>query len=565
MYTFPSVFEDFEPRFLSEAGSLQFLAKCHFDFNKWVYDGIPYMPCSLRDLKLKKLNEVKEPRPDIIPTKPYDIAMVEKLITDVRKWLHGEDANNEDINGGSIYSGSEGDDPDNEFFSMKFTEEYLRLDPVNSYQRALQYQTLRNNDHFNVEDPPGFYVERVEDNYGKVALKLIRASSVDIAAKELEEQEKRIDAINNAASFCQILELMRDSRKPAVGHNLSFDLAYILNSFCKPNPPTWMEFKDRVKKWFPSGVYDTKYITGLYEDAFRDTSLGALFKATTLLSNPPIEDGEICYTPEERETVDEIISVFGVTTFDEVWPLNEIEHAEGFDRYIEAAADDDDEVTSPGLSHAHEAGYDAYMTGTVFAQLIHLLCVKSREEEGEISREIDLPLYSLEIVERYCWRMNISRSDMGYAVLVGPDNVLPRKNILYLTKIDPGSFRHGGDLIKKLQPVKELLAGAYVRVNILGQQDTALLEIPVQFAEDEEMLRNVAMAVEQAVPGCCVKSFDEYRTVKAMIKAGMDIDEEENNGNGVVPAKRPRTEKRQQEEVLIQAAAAEESSRCSIM
>lgn len=27
-------------------------------------------------------------------------------------------------------------------------------------------------------------------------------------------------------------------------------------------PPTWPEFKDLVRRWFPAGVYDTKHLSG---------------------------------------------------------------------------------------------------------------------------------------------------------------------------------------------------------------------------------------------------------------------------------------------------------------
>lgn len=624
-YTFPHPFEDWEPRFLSEAGSLQFLAKCHFDFNKWIYEGIPYIPSSLRDIKLKKVNESKESsRPDIVPSNPRDVDFVKNLIKAVRRWLNREENNrdnesnfNGDDDRGSIFSGTEEEEVDNDLSGVESSEEFLQLESVNAYQRALQYQTLRNNGHFNAEDPPGFYVERVENIYGLVALRLIRASSADVAAMELEEKQKRIDAITTAASFCQVVELMRDSRKPAVGHNLSFDVAYTLHSFAKPLPPTWMEFKDRVKKWFPGGVYDTKYIASLYDDVFEDTSLGALYKstqlATTLVGKQGEEDNDdyslVGQSPEEASLADRLLIAFEDTI--DFSTLPEIKHADGFRRYMGAGtgvtptpstasalnnininnnpnSTATDQVDST-KSYAHEAGYDAYMTGSVFAVFSSLLQKKNKQEDdfykdgdGTVDALSSLPspglldnLYSLEAVEEYCWRMNVSRSDMGYAALWGPDNVMSRKNIFYLTHIDPAKYRHGGDVVKKLKEVKELLDGAYIRVSVLGQGGTtALLELPKEVAENEEILRNVKLAVEKSMPGCVVKSFDDYRQVKAMQKAGMDDNEDDERvveGDVVgSPAKRPRTdsaqERRQQDEEKQRALqSAAESSRCSIM
>jgi hypothetical protein len=48
------------------------------------------------------------------------------------------------------------------------------------------------------------------------------------------------------------MELLRASQKPAVGHNLRFDVAYVLAGFVqKPLPKTWSGFKALVGKWFP--------------------------------------------------------------------------------------------------------------------------------------------------------------------------------------------------------------------------------------------------------------------------------------------------------------------------
>ena len=60
------------------------------------------------------------------------------------------------------------------------------------------------------------------------------------------------------------MEAIRDSGKPAVGHNLAFDLSYSLHSFAQELPGSWDEYKDLVGRWFPGGVYDTKHLSGTY-------------------------------------------------------------------------------------------------------------------------------------------------------------------------------------------------------------------------------------------------------------------------------------------------------------
>ena len=43
MYIFPFDHYTHPTRFVSEVGSLGFLAKHNFDFNKWVYEGVGYV------------------------------------------------------------------------------------------------------------------------------------------------------------------------------------------------------------------------------------------------------------------------------------------------------------------------------------------------------------------------------------------------------------------------------------------------------------------------------------------------------------------------------------------
>jgi poly(A)-specific ribonuclease len=58
------------------------------------------------------------------------------------------------------------------------------------------------------------------------------------------------------------MEAIQDSGKPAVGHNLAFDLSYSLHSFAQELPGSWDEYKGLVGRWFPGGVYDTKHLSG---------------------------------------------------------------------------------------------------------------------------------------------------------------------------------------------------------------------------------------------------------------------------------------------------------------
>ncbi len=73
-------------RSLLQAGSLDFLASQGFDFNKFVYEGIPFMSVAERDRRLEGIS--REPsRSEISIHKPEDMDFVAALVQQVSAWL----------------------------------------------------------------------------------------------------------------------------------------------------------------------------------------------------------------------------------------------------------------------------------------------------------------------------------------------------------------------------------------------------------------------------------------------------------------------------------------------
>lgn len=52
-YIFPEPSEQYNKRFVCEAGAISFLTKQGFDFNKVFYHGVPFMPATSRDARLQ--------------------------------------------------------------------------------------------------------------------------------------------------------------------------------------------------------------------------------------------------------------------------------------------------------------------------------------------------------------------------------------------------------------------------------------------------------------------------------------------------------------------------------
>ena len=143
------------------------------------------------------------------------------------------------------------------------------------------------------------------------------------------EEEIQIDRMwVREMGFSLVVEEMIKAKKPLVGHNMIYDLIYLYNQFVDDLPPTYLQFVTHFHDLFPH-IFDNKVLSATSE-YFGRTDLGKVY---------------------EKCVYDERIKKAGVKiVFDE---------DNGFVNY----------VGSELGSHAHEAAYDAYMTGYCFASI----------------------------------------------------------------------------------------------------------------------------------------------------------------------------------------------------
>lgn len=285
-------------------------------------------------------------------TDPADQEFIQAVIESVRTWLDNTE-----------------------------TSHSLELPPCNSYRRLLQYHALET--QFGGKDQhSGFWVRKMGSGFS-AQLVLQKATAEEAQQLEAAAKEERLDVVRQAAGFSVVFELMRKSGKPAVGHNPMFDISYALQSFADPYlPSSWLDFKQMVRTWFPGGIYDTKYLSRALAEVFEgETSLSEVYtalvegdkrdRAMSLLS-APLQQQQQQQMQQQAETPGAVVSqapesVTG-SLFHQELPLQipSISHAPGFDKY---------QGLAPGAL-AHEAGYDAYMTGAVFACLLPLVQAK---------------------------------------------------------------------------------------------------------------------------------------------------------------------------------------------
>lgn len=160
--------------------------------------------------------------------------------------------------------------------------------------------------------------------------------------KKREEKSKVIAKEReyyNLFGFQLVFEALVQSRKPCVGHNCFLDFLFLMASMDQPLSSTLLEWKHRVHELFPR-IYDTKYLSTRSPlcsgDLFQPNYLAGLFKGYGL-------------------DTDHVKIVL---------PL-------GFGAYDSITVSVESESPIAKNNHEHEAGYDALMTGAVFANLIH--------------------------------------------------------------------------------------------------------------------------------------------------------------------------------------------------
>ena len=121
--------------------------------------------------------------------------------------------------------------------------------------------------------------------------------------------------------------MLHQANKPIIGHNMFFDAAFLFEQFIARLPRTFIEFATQWKAQFPS-VYDTKTLAGNAEE-FTKTALSHLFYRCQ----------------KDKRISNNLMFAYDASA------------SPKFCHYLHSGGQE------------HDAGFDAYMTGHVFAAL----------------------------------------------------------------------------------------------------------------------------------------------------------------------------------------------------
>ncbi len=349
-YIFPDGSVEAQATTVCQISSLQFLASHGFDFNRCIRHGIPYLSHSEYRSELQKLERRREKRQQQEPSKSnkIDISSVRQRDKD---FLEESISRVNHAFGHALSQGA--DDPlstadqlekneTNGVAAAKSGEEseqtlqdeqgrhYILLPPCNAYLRRLLYQEIAEKCSelliVTKEIVPG------SNGRGNASLRITAFDSLDskeaAAADELNAiHEKAMRQLQSRIGARGIFDVVCDAKVPVIGHNCLLDIAHLFSKFVGPLGDTLAGFAGNVNSYLPC-IFDTKTLLTansiLYQEVSGATNLGDAYDAI-------------------------VKSKFGGPgTITPVFSM-----ADGFPAY--------------DSSRHHEAGYDAYMTGCIFA------------------------------------------------------------------------------------------------------------------------------------------------------------------------------------------------------
>ncbi|KAK1440207.1 hypothetical protein QVD17_06032 [Tagetes erecta] len=329
--------------FLCQTSSIDFLAKYQFDFNVCIKEGISYLSRAQEDDVRLQLHSAYEDDPlespcttkeikDVPLVRMADILFVERMRNKITEWHD----NLLQIRTGSHKTPENYNDSVDQFQTIFFrTRPAIKLNGFTSRQQRLIKSVVEKSfkDLAYIRVTDGSCLQQtIVYTDSKRDLEMLMK---EVKENRIKEAEMKIEA---AIGFRHVIDLLSSEQKLIVGHNCFLDIAHICRKFVGPLPPNLEEYVPLVQKHFPF-IIDTKILlnaNNILQLKMKKSST-SLAKAFAILC-PHIASG---------------VGSFG----------------SALNNSVAVEVQVDDMRSSNWNSGAkHEAGYDAFMTGCIFAQ-----------------------------------------------------------------------------------------------------------------------------------------------------------------------------------------------------
>ncbi|KAJ0180678.1 hypothetical protein K1T71_004082 [Dendrolimus kikuchii] len=240
-YTFhlcPQVFGDVDQSFIFQASTLRFLCRHNFDFNKFTYEGIPYLS-KAEEKEIRQQIKDKALFNNLSRSlELYEEKLLQKHCSEVSKWLSTNDS---------------------ETMYIEVTSPVLRF--IIHNELRIRFPNILTTDSLGNSKKVLIYRDKYVEG----------ANSAPMAI--LED-----NLMNHLLGFSQVISLLEKYRKPLIGHNLFLDTVLLHNQFIGPLPNKYTSFKKNINTMFPS-IFDTKYIS---HEMSRKLSFDEVWKTNAL-------------------------------------------------------------------------------------------------------------------------------------------------------------------------------------------------------------------------------------------------------------------------------------------
>ncbi|KAG2242397.1 hypothetical protein Bca4012_063580 [Brassica carinata] len=322
--------------FLCQTTSMDFLAKYQFDFNTCIHEGISYLSRRQEEEAIKRFEMLYDDEEGVVDTEDFklvrlsDVLFAERMKKKLNEWRSGL------LHGGNASSESPGistQSTQTVFYHLRpalslqgFTCHQLRVIRLvlGKHFRDLVY--IHANDKSSCSQDFVVYTDSESDKQNLL--------------KEAKDERKRVAErkIQSAIGFRHVIDLLSSEKKLVVGHNSILDIAHVYSKFVGPMPSTAEEFVASIRDHFPY-IVDTKILVNVNPMLHQ-----RMKKSSTSLSS----------------------------AFSSLCPQVELP-SRGSDSFLQQRVKIDVEVDNVRCSKwnaggKHEAGYDAFMTGCIFAQ-----------------------------------------------------------------------------------------------------------------------------------------------------------------------------------------------------
>ncbi|KAL0864131.1 hypothetical protein Bca101_043249 [Brassica carinata] len=355
-YVFPRQELTFDHHeFLCQTTSIDFLAKYQFDFNTCIHEGISYLSRRQEEDATKRFEMLYDDEEGVVQTehvKLADVLFADRMKKKLNEWrselLHSRNASSESSNGSTQSA-------ETVFYHMRpalslkgFTSHQLRVIRLvlGKHFRDLVY--IHANDENSCSQDFVVYTDSESDKENLL--------------KEAKDERKRVAErkIQSAIGFRQVIDLLSSEKKLIVGHNSILDIAHVFSKFVGPLPSTAEKFVASINHHFPY-IVDTKILLNVNPMLHQRMN-----KSSTSLSS----------------------------AFSSLCPQTEFpsRSSDSFRVKIDVQVDDF-RCSNWNAGGKHEAGYDAFMTGCVFAQACSHLGFDFEHDSENIAHNEKLEKY----------------------------------------------------------------------------------------------------------------------------------------------------------------------------